>query len=379
MNETNASGIVQICSRLDGLPLAIELAAARVKLMSPKALLSRLTGRLQLLTSGPRDVPQREQTLRDAIAWSYDLLTTEEQSLFRRLSVFAGGAALDAIDAIDRDVKQTGEFDTLDIMASLVDHSLLVQEGVLDGEPRFRMLETIREFAFEHLESSGESDRVRDAHATFFAELSERVASFGYGPEEYASLKIRSPELHNVRAALTWLLDGDEIGSDRARLALWLAGSMDRFWDVHGYLQEETRWLNRALAATPEEAGHERRGAVTALGVNAWFSGDVELVGLFQEQDLEIGRALDDKTAIVESLWFLGLVASQRNNAASLEALAAEADSLLPEIGIVLRRTVPETLWSLIAMKQNDPAVARERLSASLAYYKEYGFEWPHA
>jgi predicted ATPase len=224
LNAANAPAVAEICVRLDGLPLAIELAAARVKVLSPHALAARLSGRFQVLTSGPRDLPRRQQTLRDAIAWSYDLLTFGEQALFRRVAVFAG-ATLDAIEAV---FEGTGNGEqgsgresspipsVLDLVASLVDHSLLVQEETPDGESRFRMLETIREYALDRLEEAGETALARDAHAAYFLRLAELAAAPEYEITETAHFRRLEPELDNVRAALSWLLGDGESGTERA-------------------------------------------------------------------------------------------------------------------------------------------------------------------
>src|SRR5215212_6511650 len=181
LTTKNAATVVEICRRVDGLPLAIELAAARVKLLPPQALLERLGERLKLLTGGARDVPARQRTLRDAIAWSHDLLSPQEQTLFRRLAVFAGGCTLEAVEAVGN---ADGELDTLEGMASLIDESLLRQIDGPGDEPRFAMLETIREYGLERLEVSRESGTVQERHATYFASLAEALRPHLYGPDQ---------------------------------------------------------------------------------------------------------------------------------------------------------------------------------------------------
>ena len=387
LTEANAPAVAEICRRLDGLPLAIELAAARVKVLSVEALAARLSGRLQLLTAGARDLPRRQQTLRDAIAWSYDLLTAEEQSLFRRLAVFAGGATLDAIEDVIAAPGAGDPIDALEATASLVDHSLLVREegaaprtpAASGPEPRFRMLETIREYALERLEASGEADTARDAHVAYFLRLAEESAEREYSREEPARFQRLEPELDNVRAALGWLLDPRAFGSERARLGLRLAGAMVRFWDIRGYLIEEADWLQRALALVPPEPTPERGTALTALGVNAWFSDDLDRARAWQEQALAVWRRLDDRRAIVRSLWFLGLVAAKRGEVARLEALSAEAAPLAPEIGISLWQMVPDSLLALAALASGDGARVAELLQPTLAYHERHGYLWPHA
>ena len=187
-----------ICHRLDGLPLAIELAAARVKVLPPEALLARLEHRLTVLTGGARDLPARQRTLRDAIAWSHGLLGDEERTLFRRLAVFAGGATIESIEAV---ANPGGELDPFEGLASLVDKSLLRQTEAA-GEPRFRMLETIRDYALERLAASDEEWATRDAHAAHFLALAKRAEAAFNGPGELTWMERLAPEHDNLRAAL---------------------------------------------------------------------------------------------------------------------------------------------------------------------------------
>ena len=379
LTDDNAPAVAEVCRRLDGLPLAIELAAARTKVVSPQALAARLSGRLQLLVAGPRDAPRRQQTLRDAIAWSHDLLTPVERALFRRLSVFVGGATLEAIEAVAGDGPAGEPIDALGAVAALVDHSLLVQTEGSDGEVRFRMLETVREYALADCDAAGEAESVRDAHAAFFLRLAELSAEREYGREESARFRLLEPELGNVRAALGWLLNGQASDTERARLGLRLAGAMVRFWDVRGYLREEAEWLERALALAPDEPNHERATALTALGVNAWFTGELELAIARQEQALAIWRTLGEGSAIVRSLWFVGLVTAKRGDAARLEALSTESASLVPGLGVTLWRVVPESLLALAALTRGDGRGVRDRLEGTLAYHEQHGYLWPHA
>jgi predicted ATPase/DNA-binding CsgD family transcriptional regulator len=379
LTSENAEAVIEICTRLDGLPLAIELAAARVKILSPQALAARLTGRLQLLTSGPRDAPQRQQTLRQTIGWSYDLLTPYEQLLFRRLSVFAGGASLDAIEAVAGYGSPFSQLDILDGIAALVDQSLLVREESADGEPRFRMLETIREFALEGLESAGEDTAIRDAHADFFTGRAEASAANEYGAEESARIQQLEPDLDNVRGALTWLLVDQEHGTQRAHLGMRLAGAMVRFWDVRGYLQEEEEWLSRALSLVPERHTRERATALTALGVNAWFTSRLDDAIAWQQKALESWRELDDRAAIVRSLWFLGLVAGKRREVERLHELYEESAPLAPRLGITLWAMVPNSLLALAALAEGDGQRSIKLLAETLDYHETHGYFWPRA
>ena len=226
MTNENAAAVAEICTRLDGLPLAIELAASRVKILPPKAMLGRLQNRLKLLTSGERDLPSRQQTLRGAIDWSYNLLSADEQVLFRRLAIFAGGCALEAAEALcQRGLK----IDVLDGLESLVDKSLLLQYEQQDGEPRFRMLETIREYAMERLAESGEEEEVAREHANMYVALGEESESQLHQPEQLERFRQLETEHDNLRGALDWALKRGE-----AETALRLSTAVWHFWWVRG-------------------------------------------------------------------------------------------------------------------------------------------------
>jgi predicted ATPase/class 3 adenylate cyclase/DNA-binding CsgD family transcriptional regulator len=240
VDNENAPAIAEICWRLDGLPLAIELAAARVKLLPPTAMLKRLERRLPVLMGGPRDLPARQQTLRNTIAWSHDLLAPTEQALFRRLAVFAGGWTFDAAETV---ANPDGAFDLFDDLASLVDENLVRQATGPEGEPRYFMLETIREFAWEQLSESGETQEASEAHATWCLALAERwPAPTRYRFEE-TQIELLEAEHDNLRAALTWF----EEQQDWTR-ALRLATSMGMFWFGRAYLTEGLDWFQRLLA-----------------------------------------------------------------------------------------------------------------------------------
>jgi predicted ATPase len=243
LSDDNAQAVAEVCRRLDGLPLAIELAAARSKVLAPPALLARLGHRLRLLTGGPNDAPARLQTMRDAIAWSHDLLAPEDKKLFRRLAVFVGGCTIEAVEAVvvaDADPQVDG----LEGVTSLVDRSLLQQADGTDGEPRFVMLETVREFALELLEESGEEVEVRRRHATWCLRLAANAGPDLYGgPEQIRWLDRLEAEHDNLRAALEW---AERTGTSETGLRL--VGALYWFWYVRGHLSEGRRWLERALA-----------------------------------------------------------------------------------------------------------------------------------
>src|SRR5438105_7277232 len=225
----NARAIAEICTRLDGLPLAIELAAARIKFLPPQALLARLGQRLAVLTSRTQDVPARHQTLRHTIAWSYDLLNTQHQRLFRRLAVFVGGCTLQAVEAVSTAVGDT-DADVLEGMASLLDKSLLQRTERDDGEPRFAMLETIREYGLETLASGGEAQATRQAHAAYYLTLVEQAEPQLSGPHQLSWFKRLEREHDNLRAALSWFLAPSSHGQS-SELGLRLSGALSRFWE----------------------------------------------------------------------------------------------------------------------------------------------------
>src|SRR5207249_223257 len=233
LTSTNASAIAQICVQLDGLPLAIELAAARSKILPPQALLARLGQRLAVLTSGAQDAPARQQTLRNTIAWSYNLLTAQEQQLFRQLSVFVGGCSLQAVETLYNSLEDgRGAEWILDGVASLLDKSLLQQTEREGEEPRFMMLETIREYGLECLTSSGEVELTRQAHAAYYLALAQEAATTWYGPQQQAWCDRLEQDHDNLRAALQWLLESKETA-----LALQFSNALWWFWLIRNHVR----------------------------------------------------------------------------------------------------------------------------------------------
>ena len=303
LTRENASAVVEICRRLDGLPLAIELAAARVRLLPPGPLLARLDRRLSLLTGGPSDRPARQQTLRGTIDWSYDLLTPADQLLFRRLAVFVGGFTLGAgfqvsgfgkttvtppetrplhggnigYDVVRRTMfagprPDIPEPEILDGLASLIEQSLLQRLDVGD-EPRFTMLETIREYALEQLEASGEAATIRRRHAEYVLSLAQAAEPRLLGPEQQVWLNRLERELDNIRAVLAWSrlldpIDGDDLrpALSAAELGLRLAGALSWFWYIRCHLLEGRRWLEPMLATSDEMPADVRGRGLITLG-----------------------------------------------------------------------------------------------------------------
>jgi predicted ATPase/transcriptional regulator with XRE-family HTH domain len=268
LNEANAPAVVEIVHRLDGLPLALELAATRVRVLPPAALAARLERSLSLLTGGAQDLPSRQRTLRETIAWSYNLLASNEQALFRRLGVFAGGCTLEAAEAV---AALNNQGDVLEGMTALLDASLLQREEQ-DIEPRYTMLTTIREFAQERLVASSEESAARSRHARYFRDLAERAGPDIFVMADPAMLGMIEREHDNIRATLAW----SRVTSDHDTL-LRLAGALAGFWYYRGYLSEGRRWLDQALE-TPEDADvpRPRAWALTASGLLANVCGEAD-------------------------------------------------------------------------------------------------------
>jgi predicted ATPase len=303
LTPENAAAVAQICMRLDGLPLALELAAARLRLLDPAALLARLSNRLPLLTGGARDLPARQQTMRATIAWSYDLLRPAEQSLFRRLAVFAGGWTLEAAEAAGAD----GAGEVLDRLDALLSQSLLRREVRPGGESRYTMLETIREYALERLEESGATAQARQVHATYFLALAEEAEPALRGPEQARWQQRLEQEHDNIRAVLAWTLaqangtggalpiQGTHSMLEPRVLGLRLAGALERFWTWRGYDTEGRRWLETLLAGSDKAPPQVRARACTTLGTLAWVSDDYAAAEAHHAQALALYRVLDDQ------------------------------------------------------------------------------------
>jgi predicted ATPase/serine/threonine protein kinase len=411
LDPQNASAVIEICARLDGLPLAIELAAARVKVLSLSAMRTRLASRLQLLTGGSRDLPQRQQTLRAAIDWSYDLLSVAEQKLFRRLSVFVGGCTLEGVEAVC-DTKGDLDLDLLDGMASMVDKSLMQQVEQANGESRFVMLETIREYAREKLEASSEGAPTKRAHAAYCLVLAEEEATEQTGAEGAEWLERFALEHDNFRAGLEWLTETGD-----AEWGLRLGAALFRFWERREYLAEGRDRLGKLLklegAAAPTKA---RARALFAAGVLAGEQGDYSSADAFISESLGIAHQLHDKQGVAVSLNALAVHARDRGDIAIAHSLFEESLVLWRELGdrkavaralsnlarvVTLQGDYPRArslyaeclsifrglrdqegvAWSLnsqgdVARDQGDSEAARALYEQSLAIFRELGDRW---
>jgi non-specific serine/threonine protein kinase len=308
LTDRNARAVAEICTRLDGLPLAIELAAARIKLLPPQAMLVRLESPFKLLTGGARDVPARQRTMRETIAWSYDLLEKPEQSLFRRLAVFIGGFTLEAAEAICNAESGCG-IEIHDGVASLVDKSLLQQIEQAGGEPRFVMLETIREYGLECLKANGEKEIFRRRHADFFLQLAERAEPELGSAEQPAWLAYLEHEHDNFRAALQWSLDEGQL-----EVSLRLAASLWWFWYLHGHYREGRAWLDKVLAEGNDQRTTHRSRALIGAGGLAFLQCEYSLSEKLLGEGLALARERVDLESIATSLQLLGSCAREQGD-----------------------------------------------------------------
>jgi predicted ATPase len=378
LTTENAATIVEICQRLDGLPLALELAAARLSVLPPAALLQRLERRLPLLSRGARDLPERQQTLRNTIAWSYDLLETGEQQLFRHLAVFVGGFTLEAVQAIclpdtisPTSPEQVDDGVVLEQLAHLLDKSLVQAQQSTGGEPRFSLLETIREYATEQLQASGEEAAVQERHAHYFLRLAEEVEPHLHSPEWDSWLERLSPEDANLRAALAW----STANEDGVETALRLAGALYYYWFLHGSLYEGRTWLEEMLVRTDGTDRSAARGqALLGAGWLAWAAGDYEAASPRTEEALSIERVVGDKRLIGWAEWLLGLVRLSQGNTAAARSLLEESYVLFKDVGNVWSEAF--TLYSLgsLAYRSSDPAAARAYYEESLRLSLKHGY-----
>lgn len=331
VTESTARPIAEICLRLDGLPLAIELAAARIRLLSPQALLARLESRLEVLTGGARDLPARHQTLRTTIAWSYDLLAPQEQRLFSWLAIFVGGCTLAAAETL---AQQAGiaASTILDGVSVLLENHLLRQVEQSDGEPRLLMLETIREFGRESLEISGEGTAARHAHAHYYLALAEEAESHLTGPEQVRWLDRLEREHENLRAALHCAMSGRE---EDVEQALRLGTALAWFWYVRGHASDGRRWLEWMQAERRGSAAVRARAARTlnqAARLAIWRD-EYELAHALSSESLALYRELGDARGMAWSLYWLGDATQDRSNYARARALYEEALTLFRQVG----------------------------------------------
>ncbi len=389
LTPANAPTVAAICRRLDGLPLAIELAAARIKLLPPRALLDRLDDRLQVLSGGPSHVPERQRTLRGALDWSYDLLTTAERELFGRLAVFAGGCTLEAAEVVCA-MPDLSPLPILDGLASLIDNNLArvedVVDGADDGEPRVGMLETLRAYGLERLEAAGEAAAVRRRHATYYLALAEAVEPELTGTEQARWLGRLEVEHDNIRAALDWAREGGE-----PAVGLRLAAALWRFWLIHGHLSEGRGWLEGLLAKmedvggdngaadgnapVPEGTRRERSAvrakALRGAGGLATEQGDFRRARTLYERALAAYKTLGDTEGVAAVLNNLGVAADGHGEYGRAERLYAESLVLKRERGDRWGITTSLSNLGRLALQRGDDERAVALYDESLALSRE--------
>jgi predicted ATPase/class 3 adenylate cyclase/DNA-binding CsgD family transcriptional regulator len=373
MTDGNAPAIAEICVRLDGLPLAIELAASRIKVLPPQALLARLGQRLTVLSSGARDVPMRQQTLRNTIEWSYNLLDAQEQRLFQRLSIFGGGCTLEAVEVVCATLdNNSAAGQALDGVASLVDKSLLQQTERDNNEPRFVMLETIREYGLAVLATSGQMEMALQAHANYYLRLTEEAEPEFGGSQQAVWLERLEREHDNLRAALEWLLKQGKAG-ENVEMALRLAGALEWFWKVRGYFREGRTFLERALAACEGAAAPIRAKALNATANLAYRQGDLDRAEVLAQESLAVRRELGDTRGIAGILGLLGMLAISRGNSAAARSQLEESALLFKEVGD--KQDIADSLFNLgeLDSHQGEYIRACTLLEESLVLYRELG------
>nr|MDQ2996702.1 tetratricopeptide repeat protein [Chloroflexota bacterium] len=368
LTDANAPAVAAICARLDGLPLAIELAAAQIPLFPPTALLTRLEQHLPMLTRGPRDLPARQQTIRNTINWSYDLLTAAEQTLLRRLGVFVGGCTLEAAEAVASELRiencaQPGnsQFAILDGLATLVDKSLLQHVEAPDGESRFVLLETIREYALEKLAASGEAKQLRRQHAHYYITLGEAKRSEEL-PQRPAKLAHLDSDYDNLWSALAW----SQTSAGDPEVALRLTRALRAFWLNRGIRREAIVALERTLNH-PLGVGRTEAHAAARFDLAQFlgFTGNYAAARIQYEQVLPLAREVGDRYRYAAALQRLGWLAGEQGDSATACARLSGSLAIFRELGYAA--SIAETLNILaeVAILDEDPARAEVLLAES--------------
>ena len=376
----SAASIAAICRRLDGLPLAIELAASRVKLLAPKALLARLGHSLDL-AAADLGRPSRQQTLRNTIGWSYDLLAPEVARVFRRMSVFAGGCDLDALAAVaGPDGGDPGGSDPLEMAAELADVSLITVTEGADGEPRLNMLETIREYAVERLAESGDLEETQRRHAGQYATFAEQATQQLDGPGHLVWLDRLEAEQENLRAALSWSLEipaADPDGrGERTATGLRLAQALGRYWYRYSHIPEGRRWLERAIDLAPDDAGAPLAHLTHWLGVLLDEQGELEAALVRFERSLAIGRELDDRDRQARELNSLGITHHNLGHLDTARSLLEESIAIAREIGSDRRLAVALTNLGQAETEAGNLDRAAQLLREALTLGQKRGDTW---
>jgi predicted ATPase/class 3 adenylate cyclase len=368
LTNGNAPAVAEICYRLDGLPLAIELAAARIRLLPPNAMLARLEHRLEFLTSGARNLPARQQTLRNAIAWSYALLNENEQKLFRCLSVFVDGCTVEAVEAVMGD--NPTRVSILDHLGSLLNKSLLREVEDTNGEPRFLMLEVLREFGLEQFEASSEQATIRHRHANFFLALAEQAEESLESAEQVQWMNSMEQEHDNLRAALEWSITAEGTGE----ICLRLAGTLGLFWETRGYFSEGRERLSAVLLTETAQGRTAARAKLLARAAElAYRQSDYPATTVFAAESLAIYREVGDEQGIASALIKLANAATEVGDYAAASGYLEEALEIWrkQEYKHGIARALISLGWT--ALKSGNYSLANKRLEEALVLSRELG------
>ena len=375
LSEVNGAAVAEICRRLDGMPLAIELAASRVRLLPVEEIRTRLADRFELLTGGSRIALPRHQTLRATIEWSYALLTEPERGLLRRLAVFAGGWTLRAAEVVCDVRDDAAQPHVLDLMARLVDKSLVVPEW-RGRTGRYGMLETLRQFALEQLEQCGEAADVRQRHAAYFVALAEEAEDALMGAEQRAWQARLDDEHNNIQVTFDWLASAEAhfVQARPEEAALRMAGALWRYWEVRGHVAEgREQLLPRLAAADPETPAIVRARGHLGAGICTWYQGDFETATAHYETSVALYRSLGDRRGVARPLTYLAWLDTYRGEFARARALAEEAVGICREVGDRQGETWATARLGIVAHWAGDPAKAAPLLERALETSREMG------
>ena len=366
LTDSNAAAVAAICWRLDGLPLALELAAARARFLGPTALLSRLDRALE--AGGARDLPERQRTMRATLDWSHDLLHEPEKELFRKLSVFAGGWTLEAAEAVGEADEVDGE-DILALLGNLVEQSLVVAEGAADGSVRYGMLEPVRQYALEKLEESGEAEDARRRHAAFYLALVEEAGPELKGHDQAIWLDRLETEIGNVRAALSWSVDRGE--GQKVADASWTSWT---YWWLSGHISEGRRWIEEALASEPEMPATSRARLLTLAATLGQAIGDFESSRQSNDESMELFRELGDTDGMYFAMGTAGLIAlAQGQPDEALSLMEESGERRLELFGDKWASSAMFGFAATVALGQGERARARRLAERSLSLSREIG------
>ena len=371
LTRDNAWAVAAICERVDGLPLAIELAAARTRAMSPSDIMDRLDARLSLLTGGPADLPERQRTLRATLGWSVGLLDERHQQLFARLSTFRGGWTLSAAEAVCPD-SGGDRTDVLDALEVLLSHSLALRRPTGRDSVRFYMLETVREYAHGLLERSPALHGVRDRHARFYMHLAETARDELEGPHQVRRIEALAIEQDNFRAAMDWCLADKGPRSTGVRLA----NALGHFWEVTGALREGRQWLSRAVDAAALVPPDLVMRAYSALGTLAWAAGDYDDAAHLHSTALRISRQVGDQALEAFSLNNLGAIGVDQGDHATAELLCRQAAELASRIGALRIAGMAIHNRGEIALHRKDYSAAADCYTHALSAFRQLGDQW---